>query len=175
MPMHRIDRQGYYIIAFCVALVIAAVFALFRYDGCNHSVGGNIITRDTLLKIIQLPPQTDTVTATLTVVRKSRTTDTLTIVKIDSFFRDLPPFSLRGAEFVTAKKDTITAQYRYPANQFEYEARYSPDTVLTITTREYIKPDKVQFGVQGGVGAAVGFDGIVRPAVFVGLGVNYKF
>ena len=96
-------------------------------------------------------------------------------VRIDSFFRDLPPFSLQGAEFVTAKKDTITAQYRYPANQFEYEARYSPDTVLTITTREYIKPDKVQFGVQGGVGAAVGFDGIVRPAVFVGLGVNYKF
>ena len=135
-----------------------------------------MITRDTVWKITQLPPERDTVTATLTVTKRLRgATDTLTVVRIDSFFRDLPPFSLQGAEFVTAKKDTITAQYRYPANQFEYVARYAPDTVLTVTVREYIKPDKVQFGVQGGVGAAVGIDGVVRPAVFVGVGINYKF
>lgn len=164
--------QNILILGFLLILLCAVGFGLNK---CNHSVGGNnMITRDTVWKITQLPPERDTVTATV-VIRKAGRIDTVSVVRIDSFFRDLPPFSLQGAEFVTAKKDTITAQYRYPANQFEYEARYSPDTVLTITTREYIKPDKVQFGVQGGVGAAVGFDGIVRPAVFVGLGVNYKF
>ena len=95
-------------------------------------------------------------------------------MRADTLFRDLPPFSLRGAEFITSKRDTITAQYNYPANQFEYVARYAPDTVLTVTTREYIQPNKLQFGAQIGAGIAVGIDGVMRPAVFVGVGLNWR-
>jgi hypothetical protein len=168
------------IIGFFLALLVA-----WQFSRCNnHIVGGNnMITTDSSLAITQPQPTTAQTPATLYIdtgsvqyktVWRTKYRDTGS-VRIDSFFRDLPPFSLQGAEFVTAKKDTITAQYRYPANQFEYEARYSPDTVLTITTREYIAPNKLQFGAQIGAGIAVGIDGIVRPAAFVGVGVNYRF
>ena len=165
--------QNILIYGFLLILLCAVGFALNKCAD-QFPDAGKVIVRDTIKEVTQLPPERDTVTATLTVVRKSRTTDTLTIVKIDSFFRDLPPFSLRGAEFITSKRDTITAQYNYPANQFEYVARYAPDTVLTVTTREYIQPNKLQFGAQIGAGIAVGIDGVMRPAVFVGVGLNWR-
>lgn len=164
------------IIAIAVFMTAICAAALFGLNKCSDHFpdAGKVIIRDTLWKVTQLPPERDTVTATLTVIRKSRTTDTLIIMRADTLFRDLPPFSLRGAEFITSKRDTITAQYNYPANQFAYEARYSPDTVLTVTTREYIQPNKLQFGAQIGAGIAVGIDGVMRPAVFVGVGLNWR-
>ena len=141
-----------------------------------------MITTDSSLTITQPPPTTAQTPATLYIdtgsvryktIWRTKYRDTGS-VRIDSFFRDLPPFSLQGAEFITSKRDTITAQYNYPANQFEYVARYAPDTVLTVTTREYIQPNKLQFGAQIGAGIAVGIDGVMRPAVFVGVGLNWR-
>ena len=165
------------IIAIAVFMTAICAAALFGLNKCSDHFpdAGKVIIRDTLWKVTQLPPERDTVTATLTVIRKSRTTDTLIIMRADTLFRDLPPFSLRGDSFVTAKRDTIFAEYQFPANKFIYDCRYSPDTVIQITTREYIKPDKVQFGAQIGAGLTVGIDGVVRPGAFVGVGINYKF
>lgn len=179
-------ERALYTAMFYFMLLVAVGVALARCDGDKPGVAG--ITRDTVWRVTQLPPERDTVTATV-VIRKAGRIDTVSVVRIDSFFRDLPPFSLRGAEFITSKRDTITAEYHYqsgglpalnggvtlPLSEFRYNVRYSPDTVLTITTREYIQPSKLQFGAQIGTGIVVGIDGTVRPAAFLGVGLNYKF
>lgn len=182
------------IIGFFLALLVA-----WQFSRCNnHIVGGNnMITTDSSLAITQPQPTTAQTPATLYIdtgsvqyktVWRTKYRDTGS-VRIDSFFRELPPFSLRGAEFITSKRDTITAEYHYqsgglpalnggvtlPLSEFRYNVRYSPDTVLTITTREYIQPSKLQFGAQIGTGIVVGIDGTVRPAAFLGVGLNYKF
>ena len=165
--------QNILALGFLIILLCAVGLAFSKCDGVNRFPDSGKTIRDTVLKVIALPPSIDTVRAYIRVVKHDLTTDT--IIKTDSFFRDLPPFSIVGESFVTAKRDTITARYNYPANQFAYEARYSPDTAMTITNTVTIPPDKVQFGVQFGVGATVGFDGVVRPGMFAGVGINWRF
>lgn len=159
---------------FLLILLCAVGLAFSKCDGVHHLPdGGKVIERDTVWKVIALPPSIDTVRAYIRVVKHDLTTDT--IIKTDSFFRDLPPFSIVGEAFVTTKKDTIVAEYQFPANKFIYDCRYSPDTVLTITNTVTIPPLRLQFGAQFGVGAAYCMDGVIRPAAFVGVGINWRF
>jgi hypothetical protein len=158
---------------FLLILLCAVGLAFSKCDGVNHLPGSGKVIRDTVYVVTTLPPSIDTVRAYIRVVKHDLTTDT--IIKTDTFFRDLPPFSLVGESFVTSKRDTITARYNYPANQFAYEARYSPDSVLTVTNTVTIPPQRLQFGAQFGVGAAYCMDGVIRPAAFVGVGINWRF
>ncbi len=159
---------------FLIILLCAVGFALNR---CNQIPdAGGVIQRDTVIKwqVTQLPPTTDTLPVFITVTKRLPVArDTMYLVKSDTFFRDLPPFTLRGDEYITAKKDTIFAEYQFPANTFIYNCRYSPDSTKETTIT--IPPNRLQFGAQFGIGAAVGFDNIIRPAFFVGIGFNYRF
>lgn len=169
---------------FLLILLCAVGLAFSKCDGVNRFPdSGKTKTTDSVITVTQPPPTTGTTPAILYIdtgsvqykaIWRTRYRDTGSI-RVDTFFVGLPPFSLRGEAFVTSKRDTIVAEYQFPANKFIYDCRYSPDTVLTITNTVTIPPQRLQFGAQFGVGAAYCMDGVIRPAAFVGVGINWRF
>lgn len=169
-------------LVFLLACLAGAAVAL---RDCGDKPNISRQTTDSAYSITQYPPTLEAPRpVTLTIYRDTGSikwrTHTLTVHDtvpggVDSFFRELPPFSITGDRFISSKQDTITATFEHPANLMHYMVRYSPDTALTVTKKEYILPSPLQFGAQAGVGAAVGFDGVIRPGIYVGVGLTYRF
>lgn len=165
-----------------VAMVITAIILIAIVSikwACEREplpvTDGGRTRIDTFYSVCWLAPDTDTVRVTVYVKSKTpQGVDTVWKEKVDTLFKGLPPFSLTSGEYVTGKRDTLTAQYEYPLNRFIFKVAYSADTTATIHKTEYVMPSKFQLGISVGTGLGVDFGGTVRPCVFFGAAVNYK-
>lgn len=157
------NNLGYVFFAILGIVIGLAISALFK--GCSDIPSLFSSTKDTLYAV-------DTVDRiipgdTVTIYGKAQIRyikDTVAISDTVFVLRDTvyetPPF-IATLDTITPDCDTAHIEYRFPLNTFFMELNRSADTVktqyVTLTVREYKKPQWYEYAGAAAVGVIVGF------------------
>lgn len=110
-----------------VILLLVLVFFIGQCTKVCQKAGSTTITKiDTVVRFIELPPDTFFIAKPHTVIRDRWLVDTLWNESLrDTIFTALD-------EFITAKKDTIRTAFFFPEIMFSHSIGYKPDSIKTI-------------------------------------------